>query len=183
MYQSTLSYDHRTRRNHCGIQRHAYPTTQSENRHVGLEEVKKTHSNCLPWQPTLAKTDDTSRYASSLRWPSGCSLTILHCGRPWKPPYNAHCNLGVNNTAHARLKVPVWCCIPLASCEDDMLVWRGSVWNLCVATSKDWSKCYSKTYVCVCLGDATSAIQQRRTRMLVISRCLDVFTSLHFTMD
>ena len=39
--------------------------------------------------------------------------------------------------------------------------------------------CYSKTDVCVCVGDITIASQQRRTRMLVKARYLDVITILY----
>ena len=66
--------------------------------------------------------------------------------------------------------------------KSKLLVKCGSVWNLCVAASKEWSKRYSKTDVCVCVGDTKAAIQQKGNQMLVKARCLDVFTSPRFTM-
>ena len=37
--------------------------------------------------------------------------------------------------------------------------------------------------VCVCVGDTTAALQQRRTRILAKARGIDVFTSLNFTIN
>lgn len=57
----------------------------------------------------------------------------------------------------------------------------GSAWYLCVAAGRGGSKGWSRTAVCVCVVDTTAAVNGEADARQS-TQCLDVVTSLHFTL-